>query len=397
MAFTIKTKLALALSITSVLSATALADIKIAHVYGKTGPFEAYAKQSHDGLRMGIEYATNGTFEINGEKIVIIEKDTQLKPELGRSLLEEAYADDDVVLAVGGVSSGVAMAMLPVAEEYEKILIVEPAVADSITGPDSNRYIFRTGRNSTQDAIANAKAIGRPGVKIVTLAQDYAFGRDGIAAFRSALQGTGAEIVHEEYAPTNTTDFTAVGQRIFDRLKDESGEKVVFFYWAGGGNPMGKLQSMNPERFDIKFATGGNILAALTAYKAYPGMEGATYYFYSNPQNALNQWLNEEHMKRFGTPPDMFTAGGVSAGIAVVEALKKAQSHDSEDLITAMRGMSWETPKGTMTFRKEDHQAMQDMYHFRVRVDDNTDWAMLDLVREIPASEMDIPIGRVNK
>ena len=70
--------------------------------------------------------------EVNGEKIVIIEKDTQLKPDIGKALLEEAYGDDEVDLAVGPVSSGVALAMLPVAEEYEKILIVEPAVADSI-------------------------------------------------------------------------------------------------------------------------------------------------------------------------------------------------------------------------------------------------------------------------
>ena len=64
--------------------------------------------------------------------------------------------------------------MLPVAEEYKKLLIVEPAVADQITGDKWNRYIFRTARNSSQDAISNAVAIGKPGVTIATLAQDYA-------------------------------------------------------------------------------------------------------------------------------------------------------------------------------------------------------------------------------
>ncbi len=84
--------------------------------------------------------------------------------------------------------------MLPVAEEYKKILLVEPAVADSITGDKWNRYIFRTARNSTQDAAAsNAKAIGKPGTSIATLAQDYAFGKDFVAAFKDALKGTGAE------------------------------------------------------------------------------------------------------------------------------------------------------------------------------------------------------------
>lgn len=378
--------------ISAAMATTALADIKIAHVYGKTGPFEAYAKQSHDGLMLGLEYATGGTMEINGEKIVVIEKDTQLKPENGKALLEEAYGDDEVDLAIGPVSSGVALAMLPVAEEYEKILIVEPAVADSITGSNWNRYIFRTGRNSSQDAVANAIALAGDNVKIATLAQDYAFGRDGISAFKEALDGTGTAIVHEEYVPTDTTDFTAAAERIFNAMKDEEGDKKLFLIWAGGGNPMGKLQAMDPSRFGIEIATGGNILAALSAYKELPGMEGATYYYYENPQNDINDWLVKTHQERYGTPPDFFTAGGMASGLAVVEAIKRAGSTDTEELISTLEGMEWETPKGTMMFRAEDHQAMQPMYHFKIKVEDGVDWAVPELVREIPISELPIPV-----
>jgi branched-chain amino acid transport system substrate-binding protein len=370
----------------------AAADIKIAHVYDKTGALEAYAKQSHDGLMMGLEYATGGTMEVNGEKIVVIEKDSQLKPDVGRAMLAEAFGDDGADLAIGPVGSGVALAMLPVAQEFEKILIVEPAVADSVTGSAWNRYIFRTGRNSSQDAISNAVALGRDGVKIATLAQDYAFGRDGIAAFKEALADTKAELVVEEYAPTDTTDFTAYAERIFNAMKDLPGDKRLFVIWAGGGNPMGKIQAMDPSRFGIEIATGGNILEALKAYKAFPGMEGATYYYYDIPKNPVNDWLVKEHMARFGSPPDFFTAGGMAAGIAAVEALKKAGSTDTEALITAMEGMEFETPKGKMIFRAEDHQALQSMYHFKIKVDPNVEWGIPELVREIPIEEMNIPI-----
>ena len=371
---------------------SAIADITVAHVYGKTGPFEAYAKQSHVGLMMGLEYATGGTMMLNDEKIVVIEKDSQLKPDIGKSMLEEAYGDDDVDIAVGPVSSGVALAMLPVAEEYEKILIVEPAVADSITGENWNRYIFRTGRNSSQDAISNAVALGGENVNIATLAQDYAFGRDGVAAFREALGDTGAELVHEEYVPTDTTDFTAAAERIFTAMKDLEGEKKLFIIWAGGGNPMGKINAMDPSRYGIEIATGGNILAALTAYKELPGMEGATYYYYEIPQNPVNDWLVKEHMARYDTPPDFFTAGGMAAGLAVVEAIRKAGSTDTEDLIEAMEGMEWETPKGMMRFRAEDHQALQSMYHFKTVVRDEVDYGVPELVRELTIDDMDIPI-----
>ncbi|MBE1285102.1 MAG: ABC transporter substrate-binding protein [Rhodobacteraceae bacterium] len=374
------------------LTSAAFADIKIAHVYGKTGPFEAYAKQSHDGLMLGLEYATGGTMEVNGEKIVVIEKDTQLKPENGKALLEEAYGDDEVDLAIGPVSSGVALAMLPVAEEYEKLLIVEPAVADSITGANWNRYIFRTSRNSSQDAVSNAIALAGENVHIATLAQDYAFGRDGIAAFKEALESVGSGVAHEEYVPTDTTDFTAAAERIFNAMKDLEGDKKLFIIWAGGGNPMSKINAMDPSRFGIEIATGGNILAAMKAYKDFPGMEGATYYYYEIPQNDVNDWLVKTHQERFGTPPDFFTAGGMSAGIAAVEAIKKAGSTDTEELISAMEGMEWETPKGTMKFRAEDHQAMQSMYHFKIRVDDNVEWAIPELVRELSMDDLPIPV-----
>ena len=109
-------------------------EIRIAHVYSKTGPLEAYGKQTQTGLLMGLNYATGGSMTVNGKKLVVIEKDDQGKPDLGKSLLASAYSDDKADIAVGPTSSGVALALLPVAEEYKKILLVEPAVADAITG-----------------------------------------------------------------------------------------------------------------------------------------------------------------------------------------------------------------------------------------------------------------------
>jgi branched-chain amino acid transport system substrate-binding protein len=381
---------ALALAGTAGLAWPQAKEIKIAHIYGKTGAFEAYAKQTQVGLMMGLEYATRGKMEVLGRKIVVIEKDDQLKPDVGKALLAAAYGDDKVDLAVGPTSSGVALAMLPVAEEYKKILLVEPAVADAITGEKWNRYVFRTGRSSSQDAISNAVALGKPGTVIGTLAQDYAFGRDGVAAFKEALKGTGAGIVHEEYAPQATTDFTAPAERLFNALKDRKGRKVIFIIWAGG-NPF-KIADLNPGRYGIEIASGGNILPALAAYKALPGMEGATYYYYEIPKNPANQWLVKEHQARYKSPPDFFTAGGMSAGIAIVEAIRKAGSTDTEKLIAAMEGLSFETPKGRMTFRKEDHQAMQSMYHFKIKVDPKVAWAIPQLVREIKPEEMKVPI-----
>jgi branched-chain amino acid transport system substrate-binding protein len=383
----------LAFGVALVASAEAAADdLKIALIYGRTGPLQAYAKQTETGLKLGFEYATKGMIEFDGRKIVIIAKDDQGKPDLAKSALAEAYEDDDADIAVGTTSSAAAIAMLPVAEEHKKILIVEPAVADQITGDKWNRYIFRTARNSSQDAISNALAIGKPGVHIATLAQDYAFGRDGVAAFKEALAKTGATVDAEEYAPINTTDFTAPAQRLFDALKDKPGRKIIWIIWAGGGDPLDKLADLDPGRYGIELSTGGNILPALAAYKRFPGLEGATYYYYGIPKNPVNDWLVAEHQKRFNAPPDFFTAGGFAAAMAIVTAVEKAKSTDSEKLIAAMEGMDFDTPKGKMTFRRQDHQALQSMYAFKIKVDPQVAWGIPELTRELKIEDMDVPI-----
>ncbi len=369
------------------------ADLKIALITGKTGALEPYAKETETGFMMGLEYLTGGKMEVAGRKLKVIVKDDQSKPDLGRTLLAEAYGDDKVDIAVGTSSSGSALAMLPVAAEYKKVLIVEPAVADAITGEKWNRYVFRTARNSMQDAMAGASLI--KGGSIAFLAQDYAFGRDAVKAGKEALVTTrsGAKVVHEEYAPQATTDFTASAQRLFDALKDKPQPRVLSIVWAGP-HPMNKLADMKPERYGITLSPGGNILPVLKTWKSFGGTEGAIYYYYAFPKNKMNDWFVAEHMKRYKAPPDMFTAGGFAAASAVVTALTKAGANagDSEKLIAAMEGMAFDTPKGTMNFRKEDHQALQVMYHFRIKKVQKDDNDLLELVREIPASELPLPV-----
>lgn len=367
--------------------------IKIAQLACLTGPYEAYAKQAVDGFKLGLEYATNGSFEVLGRPIEVIVKDTHMKPDMGKQLLTAAYKDDKVDIAVGPVSSAVAMACLPVAKEFKKILIVEPAVADSITGKAWNRYIFRTGRNSSQDAIAGATAIGGPDVNVAYIAQDYTFGRDGVATAKEALKATGAKVVHEEYMPLNTVDFTAPAQRIIRAMNKVKGKKYLAIYWAGKNNPTAKLNAMKlDKRYNINLAVGGNIIDVLKTYKSLVGAEGGNYYYYESPENEINDWLVKEHFKRFNSPPDFFTCGGMTAALAVVKALKQAGTTDTEMMIKTMEGMHFDTPKGEMVFRKEDHQALQDMYAFKITTREGVDWGIPEVTKVISYKEMNIPI-----
>ncbi|WOB11006.1 substrate-binding domain-containing protein [Piscinibacter gummiphilus] len=366
-------------------------ELRIAHIYSKTGPLEAYGKQTATGFTMGLEYATGGSMSVAGRKLVVTEHDDEGKPERGRQLLEAAYGEGRADLAVGPTSSGVALAMLPVAQAHKKVLIVEPAVADAITGEKWNRYVFRTGRNSSQDAISNAVALDQAGVHVATLAQDTAFGRDGIRAFKDALKQ--GKVVHEEYMPQGSADFAAARQRLVESLKGKPGRKVIWVLWAGAGSPF-TIADAELKAAGIEMATGGNTLPAMVQFNRLPGMQGAAYYYFGFPRGNANMWLVSQHFMRYNEPPDMFTAGGFSAAMAIVTALKKSAGVAQGDmLVDIMEGMSFDTPKGTMTFRRDDHQAIQSMYHFRVsagamagRIPD------LRLVREIAPDEIAVPV-----
>ena len=367
--------------------------IKIGLIQGLGGPLDVYARQEITGFKMGLEYATQGTNKIIGRDVKLIIEETQSKPGRGVTLLTKLYKEDRVDLAVGPTSSAVALACLPVAKEYKRILIVEPAVADSITGAHWNRYIFRTGRNSGQDAIANAAAVAKPGVSIATIAQDYAFGRDGIAAYKQAAEKLGAKIVDEEFIGGFwETGFTPPIQRMINALKNRPGPKYIYVIWAGMAGPWPELLASGLDRYGIQMATGGNILPVLKDWKRFKGMVGATYYYYECPKNPVNDWLVKVHMERFSEPPDFFTCGGFASAMAVVEGIRKAESTDTEKLIAAMEGMEFMTPKGMMIFRKEDHQALQSMFSFRLDVKPNVEWTIPVLVRELSPQETAPPI-----
>ena len=312
---------------------------------------------------------------------------------MGKSQLAAAYGDDKVDLAIGPTGSNVALAMLPVAEEYKKILLVEPAVADAITGDNWNRYIFRTGRNSTQDAIADAVALPAD-AQIAMLAQDYAFGRDGVKAFKDALAAVGskAQIVHEEYVPQATTDFTAPRSACSTRSRTRRAARSSRSSGPARTRPP-RSHDLKPERFGIILAPGGNILPVMTALQGPRRHGGRDLLLLRLPEEPGERLAGRRALQALqrrrptSSPPAAWRRRSRWS-----RRSRRPGGTDTEKLIAAMEGMSFETPKGTMTFRKEDHQAMQNMYQFRIKKAQANEWDLLDLVREIPAEEIPVPV-----
>ncbi|MBM7579680.1 substrate-binding domain-containing protein [Jeotgalibacillus terrae] len=363
--------------------------VKVGVLASLTGALESYGKQTQRGFELGLEYATDGTMEVAGKKIEVVFEDTETKPEVAVQKATKLLEEDEVDFLVGSSSSGDTLAVLPLAEEYEKIMLVEPAVADSITGEEFNKYIFRTARNSSQDAVAGAAAIAGEGVKIATFAPDYSFGWDGVAAFKEAAEELGAEIVLEEFADPAATDFTSNLQKVIEADPD-----YLFIVWAGANSPWNQIADMKLQEKGIKISTGAPDIPALSIMEPLVGMEGFSVYYHTLPDNEINDWLVEEHKARYdGEVPDLFTPGGMTAAIAIVDALKKSEgSVDADELIGIMEGMSFETPKGTMTFRPEDHQALQTMYSITLEEQEGVDYPVPVLVKELSPEDTEPPI-----
>jgi len=337
--------------------------IKIGVVGSKTGALNAYHTQYIRGLQLGLDHVTGGTKKIAGKDVILIEEDDEGKPDVAKQKAVKLLEQDKVDFLFGTESSTNAIAIAPLAAEYKKIFVVDPAVADALIGASWNKYLFKSGRSSGQDASANAAAIAAPGTKVATFVQDNAFGRDGAAAFKREATKLGATIVAEEYGAPTATDWTPNLQKIIAAKPD-----YLWILWAGSVTPWQQIADLKLTDKGIKLSNNLGDRSVMPMMSKAIGLRGMCVYQPQLPANpeakAVNDWFVAEHQKRFnGELPDLFTPAGYNAISAIKTAVEKANgSVDPEALIPVMEGMSFSTPKGKMTFRKEDHLALQTLY-----------------------------------
>lgn len=362
--------------------------IKIGVVTSKTGPLETYGKQELNGLKLGIKYATGGTNEVLGRKIEILEEDDQGKAEEGKNKARKLLEEDKVDILQGTASSTVALAITDLAKENKRIFMIDPATADDLTGKNFHKYVFRTGRNVAQDWATGAKySVDNIGKTIYHLAPDNAFGKSSATAARTAVEKAGGQIVGEDFAPPTTQDFTPFLQRAL-----QSNAKVLYITWAGATPLFKQLNELKVYEKMAVFTGIPDIAGIKTMGDGAAGMQGFTTYYHSLPKTKENDWLLENHKKEYGSVPDLFTAGGFTAGIAIVEGIKKAGSTDADQLAAALEGLTFRGAKGDYTFRKEDHQALQPMYIVKLEKKEGVDHLVPTIIKELKPEETAPPI-----
>jgi branched-chain amino acid transport system substrate-binding protein len=351
--------------------------VKVGLITDASGALAIYGAHILRSFMLGMEYATGAagsagekfdftqtqenTFMIDDCEIQVFVRDDGSNAENTATVARELIDVEGVNILVGTVSSGATATLQGIALESGIPLIVAPAAANDITGVNFNEYTFRTSRNNYQDAMNECIALTQQYKTFVQIAPDYAFGQGSAAAFRDACTLEGAEFVADDiFAPLDTTDFTPYMEQIAN-----SGAEAYIVTWAGSGF-VSLVQAAKDQGVTESMALGATFIDNVLMPTFFANAVGTTagiLYHYSAPQNDINAWLVENTKARYGVNPDLFDADGMNAAIFAVEAIKATNGDVSgEALKTAMEGMEFEGPKGTIYIRPEDHVAIQDMY-----------------------------------
>jgi branched-chain amino acid transport system substrate-binding protein len=351
--------------------------VKIGLITDATGALAIYGAHILRSFMLGMEYATGAagsagekfdlaaaqenTFKLDDCEFIVYVRDDASNPENTATVARELIDVQGVNILVGTASSGATATLQGIALESGIPLIVAPAAANDITGVNFNEYTFRTSRNNYQDAMNECVALTQQYASFVQIAPDYAFGQGSAAAFRDACTLEGAEFVADDiFAPLDTTDFTPYMEQIAS-----SGAEAYIVTWAGSGF-VSLMQAAKDQGVTESMALGATFIDNVLMPTFFANAVGTTagiLYHYSAPDNAANDFLVANTKPRYGVNPDLFDADGMNAAILVVEAVKATAGDVSgEALKTAMEGIEFEGPKGTVYIRPEDHVAIQDMY-----------------------------------
>lgn len=354
------------------------AEITVGVITSETGPLAGYGKQYLDGFKAGLDYATDGTNEVDGTKIMVEYRDDAGDPDTAVGAAKELIGAGVNILA-GSASSGVAAAMAEQAGQNKVLFISGPAAADALTG--INGYTFRSGRQSAQDVATAGTFLGDLEGKTVTVfAQNNAFGQGNEAAVKAILGAKGAT-VNSVLVAEDVTEFTPFAQQVLAGTPD-----LVFVAWAGAtSGAMWQAMSQQGVLDAVPVVTGLGDAATFGAYgEASEKISFLNYYFPGAPDNDVNTAMIDA-VEAAGGTPDLFTPDGFNAAIMLVHAIGEGKG-DVDAMVAALEGFEFDGPKGTLTVRASDHALIQDMYQVKLVAEGGS--FVPELVDTVPADEV---------
>jgi branched-chain amino acid transport system substrate-binding protein len=360
--------------------------VKIGFPMPLSGPASVYGVPIIKGAEMAVA-EINAKGGVLGRKLELLERDSKANADEAVRLARELIIKNNVDFLIGTLTSAEAPAVSTIAKENKIVFIAPTSKTVQLTSPANlHPYIFRLASNTDIDGRTGAAIVAawKDAKRIATIAPDYAYGRDAVAAFVDYIKKArpDIEIVDQEWPKLGQSDFTPFITAQMGKKPDAIFCEVFggdFVTLAKQAAPLGYFKAVNNRLVD-----GGEVGTtdeALALGADYPyGIWSDAYDPVIWPDNEPPEHkVFSENLKTF--TKEQYASGwaimGYSSVTALVEAIKKAGGTDSDKVSAALSGLSFDTPVGKRTFNAKTHETEMGEFWGQMVKDDRFPFAII--------------------
>ena len=338
-------------------SAQAQESFKIGLILPMTGAFASTGKQIEAAAKL---YVAQHGDTVAGKKVEIILKDDTSLPDVTKRLAQELIVNDKVNVLAGFGLTPLALATAPLATQSKTPMVVMAAATSSIT--QASPYVVRTSFTTPQAALGIADWAPQNGIKkVVTLVADYGPGIDAEKYFKQFFEAKGGKVTEALRVPLRNPDYSPFLQKVRDLKPDAL---FIFVPSGAAATLMKQFAERGLDKAGIKLigtgdVTDDDILNSMG--DAAMGVVTAQHYSASH-NSALNKQFVTAFEKANNMRPNFMAAGGYDGMRVILEAAKASNGGRGDALLNAMKGQSFESPRGPLKIDPETRDAVQNIY-----------------------------------
>ena len=349
------------------LPATAADTIKIGFPMPLSGPAAVYGVPVTKGAELAVaDINTKGG--VLGRKLELLPRDSKANADEAVRLARELIIKNNVDFLSGTLTSAEAPAVSTIAKENKVVFVAPVAKTTRLTAPENlHPYIFRLASNTTIEGHTAASLMAKWGEvkRVATIAPDYAYGRDAVAAFVDHLKKLrpDIEIVDQQWPKLGEADFTAFITAQMGKKPDAVECNVFggdFVTLAKEAGPLGYFKAINNRMVDG--AEVGTVDEAEALGADYPfGIVSDAYdpVIWGEGEPAEHKVFIENLKKAMNNQHGSgWAVMGYMGVVAISEGVKKAGSTESDKVSKALLGLSFDTPVGKRTIDEKTHETL---------------------------------------
>lgn len=337
--------------------------VKVGLILPMTGPFASTGRQIEAAAKLYMQQH-GGT--VAGHPVELIVKDDGAAADATRRIAQELAVNDKVRVLAGFGLTPLALAAAPVATRAKIPEVVMAAATSSIT--EASPYVVRSAQTVPQVASVMADWAAKNGMKkVVTLVTDYGPGLDAEKWFKDRLTADGGQVSETLRVPLQNPDFAPFLQR----AADAKPEALFAFVPSGvGAALMKQFAERGLDKSGIKLIgtgdiTDDDILNGMGDVAL--GVITAQHYSALHDSPANKEFVAAFQKANPGMRPNFMAVAGYDGMALIYKALEKTKGDaDGTKLVEAMKGLSWESPRGPITIDPQTRDIVQDIYVRRV-------------------------------